>query len=157
MVVAAAASNWLHGRLLCRRLHVLHVRRRDRSARGCVAGPCGRRRPDRREPPPLFGRVAATLGCLFCKETSTNLLPQGLSVNICEDWIFVGKQCSAEYGQCSGRHYVFDKIPLASDRTLIANHVASRDDLWFNEATVRSLTDATHKLKLGNSEGFGTP
>lgn len=106
------------------------------------------------------GRGARTpsnqLGCLFARDGVTELIPANLSVQLCADWLYVGKSCSHGYGRCPNMHYRFDSIPQAEDRKILADHVANTDGLWFNKNSVRSLTEAAHKLKLGDSNGPGT-
>ena len=102
-------------------------------------------------------REPTSLGCFFAGPNfSGALLPTNTSVQYCPDWMFMGKSCGCARGACPGRHYKYDSIPVPADKDKIANHIAATEGLWFNRASVHSLTEESHKQQLGSSSGPGT-
>ena len=71
----------------------------------------------------------------------------------CANWLFVGKKCDKPWGECTGWHGNFDRISIPGDKKIIADHVASTPNMWFNIANVHSLTEMAHLAQLADCNG----
>ncbi len=104
----------------------------------------------------VVAAVPKDLGSFFTLPNFNVSFPDTTTKKYCVGWMCVGRECTRGYNQCEGKHYRFDQIPVAGDKKILADYVASTDSMWFNERDVRSLTEDSHKAKLGDSSGYGT-
>ena len=99
-------------------------------------------------------RDPKTMGSFFvANNTSPTLIPATVLRPYCQDWLYVGRSCTSPYSECVGWHGNFDRISIAADKKIIADHVARTPGIWFNVNNVRSLTEAAHTQQLGGSAG----
>ena len=69
----------------------------------------------------------------------------------------MGKSCRKGWGECNYQHVSLDRMNHdLDDKKKICDHVANTEGLWFNKASVKSLTEQLHKAKLGGPDGPGT-
>ena len=86
-----------------------------------------------------------------------SILPTGLAKPACVNWICMGKSCRKGWGECNYQHVSLDRMNHdLDDKKKICDHVANTEGLWFNKASVKSLTEQLHKAKLGGPDGPGT-
>ena len=84
--------------------------------------------------------------------TEDQLLPSSLRGVICPKWMGVGLSCPQRYNQCAG-HIKLDMMRRSNEKAALINHVVETEGLWFNEASVHSLTEPAHVAMLGGRDG----
>ena len=98
------------------------------------------------------------MGSIFVSQDFRGaILPTGLTKSVCINWICMGKSCRKGWGECNHQHVSLDRMNHdLDDKQKICDHVANTEGLWFNKASVKSLTEQPHKAKLGGPDGPGT-
>lgn len=81
-----------------------------------------------------------------------DILPQSLQGVLCPKWMCVGLSCPRRYNQCVG-HIKLDMMRRADEKEALVKHVVETDGLWFNEASVHTLTEPAQVAKLGGPDG----
>ena len=81
-----------------------------------------------------------------------DILPQSLQGVLCPKWMCVGLSCPKRYNQCVG-HIKLDMMRRADEKEALVKHVVETEGLWFNEASVHTLTEPAQVAKLGGPDG----
>ena len=81
-----------------------------------------------------------------------DILPHSLQGVLCPKWLGVGLSCPKRYNQCVC-HIKIDMMRRTDEKDALVNHVVQTDGLWFNEASVHTLTEPAQVAKLGGRDG----